>query len=125
MDNSTIRYYTVIIGISSLFLVFGLWELISPDYWIGYVPETFGFVVNLLVRLHGILLTVIGICILTGYFVKAASIAGTLVIGHIVVTLIISSGFNDLVVRDISLMLLTLSIYFEDHKNLALLLKRN
>lgn len=125
MGNHKIRYYLVITGISSLFLVFGIWELMYPGYWVNYVPETFGFDVNLLVRLHGILLTAVGICVFTGYFARAASIVGTLAIGHIVVILLFSSGFNDLVVRDISLMLFTLSIYFEDHKNLALLLKRS
>ena len=125
MENNKVRYYINILGVSFLFLAFGIWEIIDPDYWLGFVPShTFGLDINMLVRVHGLILTVIGVLILSGYLAKWAALVGTLVIGHIVAILWISSGFTDLVIRDISLMILTFALFFEDHQNNALLLKR-
>ena len=123
MDNNQIRYYILVLAVAVMFFGFGIWELINPIDFGGYVTMNFGMDVNLLVRMHGIMLVLVGLSLVTGFFAKIGSIVGTLMIGHIIVTLWMT-GFSDLIIRDVALMLVTLSMYFEDHKSLSLFGKK-
>ena len=115
MDNNQIRRWIAVLAVSFIFISFGVWELIDPQTWLGFVPSflaTLSFVLTL-VRIHGLILTILGLWFIWGKYTKLASILGTLVILDIVVELFISSGWTDLLVRDIGIMLLVLSFAFE------------
>lgn len=116
MNNNKIRRYIVIGASSFLFLVFGIWELVDPNYWVGYVPPMLFKLMrpNILVIIHGIILAILGLWIITGKQLKIAAIVGTLVMLQIVLALLISSGFTDLFVRDFAIMLFVLSLVFEE-----------
>ncbi|KKR45153.1 MAG: hypothetical protein UT80_C0042G0005 [Parcubacteria group bacterium GW2011_GWC1_40_13] len=49
-------------GIFFLFLTFGVWEIIDPNYWIGFAPSFITESANALpmIKIHGIVLSIIG-----------------------------------------------------------------
>ena len=118
MDKDNIRHYINIVAVAFLFLVFGIWELINPQYWQGFVPSIlYSLNITLLIMIHGAVLSLLGIWILIGKWLKIAAIVGTLVMAQIVMSLIISSGFSDIVVRDFTILLFVLSLAFEKSKD--------
>ena len=115
MEKNKIRYWLHIASASFLFLAFGIWEIISPKSFVGYLPS-FLLTENAttFVIIHGMVLTALGIWIITGKWLKAASAVGALMILQIIFDLIVSSGFTDLLVRDIALLMFVLSLAFEE-----------
>lgn len=114
MESGRIRHYLVIGAASFIFLIFGVWELINPQYWVGFVPQfLLTFYPTILVIIHGIVLTFLGIWIATGKWLRIAAIVGTLVMAQIVISLLVLSGFSDLLVRDVTILLFILSLVFE------------
>lgn len=119
MRNEAIRHYLTVYAAAFIFIVFGLWEIINPVYWSGFVPSFISKVfsnVNLLVEIHGIVLTLLGICFVFEFKRKIASVLGTLIMLDIVFSLFLESGFSDLLVRDIIITILIVSIFFDDYK---------
>ncbi len=119
MKNEAIRHYLTVYASAFIFIVFGLWEIINPIYWSGFVPSfisKFFSNIGLLVQIHGIILTLIGICFVFGFKRKVASVFGTLIMLDIVFSLFIESGFSDLLVRDLVITILIASIFFDDYK---------
>ncbi len=118
MQGEKIRHWMSIGAVSFIFLVFGIWELTKPDYWIGYVPSFAYKLLDplILVRIHGFVLLIAGIWILSRRYLKYSAVIGSLIMADIVVTLFITSGFTDLLVRDIGIMLFVLSLAFDEQK---------
>ena len=117
MEKERIRHCIVVGASAFIFLAFGVWEIVNPQYWVGFVPPIlFSFNLTLLILIHGITITVLGLWILTGKWLRLASIIGTLAMLQIVISLVISSGFSDLFVRDFAIMLFILSLAFEENK---------
>ncbi len=115
MEKNKIRRCLSIGASAFIFLVFGIWELVNPEYWARFVPSSlFNFNPTILIIVHGIILTLLGVWLITGKWLRVAAIAGTLVMAQIVLSLIVSSGFSDLVVRDFTIMLFVLSLAFEE-----------
>ena len=102
-------------GIFFLFLTFGIWEIIDPSYWIGFAPS---FVAKsnlalLLVKIHGIILSIIGAGIfLSRKYVRFFAALSALMMLQIVVSLWLASGFSDLLVRDIAILIFAASLMF-------------
>ena len=116
MNTSKIGYYLRISSASFIFLAFGIWEIINPEYWQGFVPSVlFKFNITLLILAHGIVLAILGAWLLTGKWLKAAAVTGTIIMAQIVISLFLSSGFSDLLVRDFAIMLFVLSLAFENN----------
>ena len=119
MKNEAIRHYLTVYAAAFIFIVFGFWEIINPGHWSGFVPSFISNIfsnVNILVQIHGIVLTLIGICFVFGFKRKIASVLGTLVMLDIVFSLFLESGLTDLLVRDIVIAILIASIFFDDYK---------
>lgn len=104
------------IGISFIFITFGIWELIQPGYWTGFVPKFLkDFIdVSLAVQIHAVTLLILGLGVLSGYETKKFGIASTLIMGSIVFSLILNFGFSDILVRDIVILLFASTLIFED-----------
>lgn len=119
MKSEAIRHYLTVYAAAFIFIVFGLWEIINPVYWSGFVPSFISKIfsnINLLVQLHGIVLMLVGVCFVFEFKRKIASVLGTLVMLDIVFSLLVESGFSDLLVRDIVITVLIASIFFDDYK---------
>jgi hypothetical protein len=102
------------IAAAFIFGVFGVWEVVQPAYWIGFVPNFLSTAINPipLVIVHGIVLTLVGIAFVGNRYVKFAAIVATLLMLQIIIFLFAVAGFNEILVRDMSIMLFTASFIF-------------
>jgi hypothetical protein len=103
------------VGISFIFITFGAWEIIDPAYWSGFVPKFLEGLVDLFlaVRVHGIILLILGLGIMSGFQQKKFGIASTLTMGSVVFSLLVNFGFSDILVRDIVILLFASTLIFE------------
>ncbi|MBM2818300.1 MAG: hypothetical protein HW401_890 [Parcubacteria group bacterium] len=101
-------------GILFLFLTFGIWEIIDPSYWIGFAPAFIAKSSNamLMVKIHGIALSIIGAGIFFSRHVKFFAFLAAFTMVQIVLSLWLASGFSDLIVRDIAILIFTVSLMF-------------
>lgn len=104
------------LGISFIFITFGIWEVIDPAYWSGFVPKLVqNFIdLNLVVRFHGIILLILGLGVISGFQTKKFGIASTFIMASIVFSLILNFGFSDILVRDLVILLFASTLIFED-----------
>jgi len=112
MEKITYQEYSRIlvrIGISLVFLWFGLNQIFDSENFIGYLPD---FLLNLsyahyLVMLNGIFEVTMGGLLITGFFLRPAA----LVLSLHLIFIILSLGYNDIAVRDFGLMVTTFAIF--------------
>jgi len=97
-------------GVSFVFLVFGIWQIVNPQSWLGYLPNfAFGLGMNplTLLILNGIFDFVIGLSLVTGIFLRFFSFLGIIHLLGIEIFL----GFNDVLIRDIAIMIVLFSVF--------------
>lgn len=95
------------VGLSIVFILFGLDQWIRPEYWLGYLPSWIaGFSDLALIYANGILDFVLGVLLLLGFLTRPAAIVATLHLFGIALTL----GYNDVAIRDIGLAFAALSV---------------
>ncbi len=118
MERAEMRHVISRFSIAFIFLVFGVWEIVHPTYWTAFLPPFVTAVADSAktVMVHGMILSVLGLAILFGYFTRIAAALGTLVMLGIVASLWTVSGFTDLLVRDIVITLFTLTLVVDDTK---------
>ena len=118
MKHEAIRKYLTNYSLALIFIVFGIWELVNPVYWSGFVPALISnFLGNIMiVRVHGLVLAAIGVALAVGYKIKLASAIGTLVMLGIVISLYMGAGFTTILVRDFVIMCFTASIFFDNYR---------
>lgn len=104
------------LGISFIFITFGIWEIIQPGYWTGFVPRFLkDFIdVSLTVQIHGAILLVLGLGLMSGFQTKKLGIASTLIMLSIVFSLLLNFGFSDILVRDIVILLFASTLIFDE-----------
>lgn len=81
---------------------FGYHELVQPQLWTGYVPvlsATSSFAV-VLVLVHGWLLLVLAVAIVSGVLLRLASAIAAVLLLEVIVSLIVSGGLTDISLRD-------------------------
>lgn len=117
-----LRHLLMRIGISLVFLIFGIWEITSPAHWASYVPSFLTSTQNTLtlVRIHGSLLLIIGLAILTGTYLRIAASLGSIILLLIIVSLMIDTGYIEIVVRDVALLFLAVSVALDEERYLTL-----
>lgn len=96
-------------------LWFGISEIFNPKYFSGYVPE---FVLKFspldlytLVQIHGAVLALLSLALFFRLYIQITSMIILFVLFSIILGLIVTSGFNEIAVRDIGLFGLALSIW--------------
>lgn len=124
------------IGISFVFLWFGISQLISPEYFLGYTPQwisshsletvhehPFQFMhyiatpsINATIMANGIFETLLGLFLLLGIFTRIASLL--LAVHLFFITL--SLGYNDIAIRDFGLSIAAFSIFLYGHDKWSL-----
>lgn len=110
-------------GLASVLLAFGVWEIVNPNYWTAFVPEfTSNFApAATLVLFHGIALTVVGAAVFFGIYLQYAAALATLIMLEIIIGLLTSSGFSDILIRDIAIFFLALGLSFDRERFLTLI----
>ena len=106
------RYAPLIarLGVGIVFLVFGVWQILSPSGWLGYLPDFvlgFGISPSTFILLNGIFDLLIGLLLVFGLFLRIASAFGILHLAGIIFSL----GWNDVAVRDLGLMIVLISVF--------------
>lgn len=84
---------------------FGYHELVRPSLWTGYVPlvSTSSLAV-LLVLAHGWLLLMLAVTMISGIAVRAAAAVSVALLLEIVISLTMTSGLSDLILRDVGVL---------------------
>ena len=98
------------IGISLLFLWFGLTNIFNPNYLLGYLPQyalTFGIPGTTIMIINGIFEVILGGLLLIGLFTRISSFILTIHVFGIALSL----GYNDVAIRDLGLAIATLVVF--------------
>jgi uncharacterized membrane protein len=116
INNDNIRHILARIALAVIFIGIGIWEVVQPQYWNAFVPQFLSNIINAntLVGIHGVVLLIVGLAVLSGTYLRIASILAVLIMLEIMATLIFESGFTDLVIRDAAVLVLALSLAFDD-----------
>lgn len=114
INAALVRHYLMVAAMAFIFITFGVWELINPQFWNSYVPSfLYAFNLNTLVTIHGAVLTLAGLWLLSGKFRKYAAILSTLIMLEIVGSLVLESGFSPLLVRDATILIVSVALIFD------------
>ncbi len=103
---------------------FGYHELVVPLVWTGYVPiiSSTSHLAEVLVLIHGWVLLLCAVALVVGIAPRVAAALAAVMLLEIVISLTVSGGLSDLVLRDIGV--LGLSVSLIGLKNQRLLLRR-
>lgn len=108
------KYGSVIIriGISLVFLWFGISQLYDPSSWTAFVPD---YATNMipvaattLVFLNGLFEVVFAGLLITGFFTRISALLLALHMAHIITVV----GYNEIAVRDFGIFMGALSVFF-------------
>ncbi len=107
------------VSLGFVFVWFGISEVFNPNYFRVYVPpfiSNFGFDNDLLIQIHGGLLIVLFLCLVFKIYLKITGLASVFILTSIVFGLLITPefGFNEIAVRDIGLLGLSLAIWLNE-----------
>ncbi|MGZ6853122.1 MAG: hypothetical protein ACXVGC_03505 [Mycobacteriaceae bacterium] len=85
---------------------FGYHELVQPSLWTGYVPlvPSSSSLAVLLVLAHGWLLLMLAVPMIAGIAVRAAAAVSAALLLEIVISLAVTNGLSDLVLRDVGVL---------------------
>lgn len=106
-------------GVGIVFFIFGISQLLSPENWIRWLPS---FILNTnisplnLIYINGIFDLIVGLLLLTGFFVRIVAFLGSL---HLL-GIIISLGYNDIAIRDLGLLIVLISVFLHGPDKLSL-----
>jgi uncharacterized membrane protein YphA (DoxX/SURF4 family) len=122
MDTNKIRHLLGRIGVAMVFTIFGAWEIMKPAPWANYLPPFLATVGNplTLITIHGAVMIIVGLAILTGFYLRIFAILAAIIILTIIITLIFLTGYADIVVRDTGLFFLVLSVAIDNERYLTL-----
>ncbi len=101
---------------------FGYHELVVPKLWTGYVPflSPASTASQILVLLHGIVLGVLAAGLIAGVLPRMLAAFASLAMLEIIITLTITGGLSDLVLRDVGVLGLALLVFASKHEKLVI-----
>ncbi len=93
-----------------MFIVFGIWKFTDPGYWFAWIP-TYALpylpvTKTIAMYVLGAVETAIGAAVLFDFRTRAASAIAAVML----VAIVVSFGWSELMVRDIGLLLLALGL---------------
>lgn len=108
------------ISLAFVFAWFGISEIFNPVYFSGYVPRFVAslpfFNSNLFIQTHGVVLTLLSLCLIFKFYLRLTGILMMFMLTQIIGGLLLVSGFNEIVVRDIGLLGLAISVWLYEIK---------
>ena len=110
MDRRAIYAQIVLrLGISIVFLWFGINQLIDPEKFMGYLPKALllSTFASSIVLANGIFGTITGLLLAISLWVRPVA----LIIAIHLIIVIIGLGYNDITVRDFGLLCATIAIF--------------
>lgn len=122
MNRQQARHLLARASLAVAFIGIGLWEIVQPSYWLGYVPQFLNFLpADYVLLAEGVVITSLGAAVLLGVYLKAVAGLSALMMLSVIASVIVSTGFTDIVIRDIALFLIAASLYFDDVAYLRLI----
>jgi len=115
-------YSTVIIriGLALVLLWFGIDEIVNPEKWFGYFPQSLISLINIDLStffiINGVFEIIVGILFLVGFKTRIVAVISAL---HLL-SITIAIGYNDIGVRDFGLTLMAVSLIFSGAGKLSL-----
>jgi uncharacterized membrane protein YphA (DoxX/SURF4 family) len=115
LNKEEIGVYILRLGLATVFLYFGISQILDQSKWIYFVPDRFlNFYINevlksKLVFINGIFDTLIALSLISGLFIRIFSILGFI---HLISITIFSLGFEPSGIRDLGLAFAMLSLFF-------------
>ena len=103
------------IGLGLVFLIFGLWQIVDPLYWIAYLPAMVTDQIDglLFFRGVGVFNTIVGAALIAGvapmFFAALAAL-------HLLGVIISLGVTNDIAVRDLGLFVVALGVFLQSRK---------
>jgi hypothetical protein len=121
MQLPTLSLFLARLGVVFCFVAFGIWELQAPDIWSTYVPGYMAAIapLTLLVQIHGVVLLVIALGVLSGVWPRLWTLLATLVLAELCLVVFEGEGFSDVFVRDVSLLLFSAALTAQAWKRRA------
>ncbi len=118
MKTTALQSYAPVvlrIGLSFVFLWFGINQLLDPASFLGYMPSwnVISSIVSLLpsteflIMINGSIEIIFGLLLLVGLFTRVAAVILALHLLGITIGL----GYNDIAVRDVGLFFATISVF--------------
>ena len=123
LKRQELRHILMRIALAFVFISIGIWEIVQPSYWSFYIPEFLTVLASAttLTMFHGAVMLILGIAVLLGIRLKVSAGLCSIMMIAIIGDLIAAFGFNDIVIRDIAILLLAVAIYLDDVKYLRLI----
>ena len=117
IEKDDVRHILTRLAVAQVLIIFGIWEMVQPVYWNSFVPSfVSSFMnINLFVQLHGAFILILGVAILVGAYLRVSAVLAVLTTLAVIVFLLISSGFSDIIIRDIVIVLAAASLIFDDN----------
>lgn len=111
LDNPRYARWLLQIGLAAVFVYTGVGGLLQPDFWIGYLPTFLGNLIapNVLITLFAMYELLLAIWLLSGLWLRWASLVTALTLTGIV--LLNLSSFI-VTFRDIGLIFMALALIF-------------
>jgi uncharacterized membrane protein YphA (DoxX/SURF4 family) len=97
------------IGISLVFLWFGLNQVLFPDEFMSYLPGfllSMEFATNIII-INGIIEAILGLLLIFGFFVQPIAF----LLGLHMIGIILSIGYNEIAVRDFGILAALVAIF--------------
>ena len=101
---------------------FGYHELAVPKLWTGYVPfaSPSSQLAQILVLIHGVFLSILAVGLILGILPRTLAAIAAVTMLEIVISLTMTAGLSDLVLRDVGVLGLALSVMASRHERLVL-----
>ena len=117
IKKDDVRHILTRLAVAQVLIIFGIWEMVQPVYWNSFVPSfVSSFMnINLFVQLHGAFILILGVAILIGAYLRVSAALAVLTTLAVIIFLLISSGFSDIIIRDIVIVLAAASLIFDDN----------
>lgn len=96
-------------GLGLVFVYAGIMSFLSPENWIGFVPQWVGNIVSpeLFLSIHAGFEIILGLALITGIFLPAASLIAFLDM----FALLIFYGIDEVTFRDIGVLAAAIALY--------------
>lgn len=108
------------LSLAIVFAWFGISEIFNPAYFSGYIPPFVRvlpfFDPNLFIQIHGVVLTLLSLCLIFKFHLRIVGIINMLMLVQIISGLLLIQGVNEIVIRDVGLFGLALSVWLYEIK---------
>jgi uncharacterized membrane protein YphA (DoxX/SURF4 family) len=107
-DKVWLSQFCLRLGLGIIFFYFGVDKFVHVYRWVGFIPTWMYLPISaeLFMYIQGVIETAIGVLLLSGYFVRYAAGVSAVILLGIVATM----GFNDIMIRDLGLLLMAVSL---------------